>query len=553
MTLSPDSSPATPNFLGPLNRQILDQAGDTIAIFDLNYRYVYINPVIQTLIDMTPQDMVGKTDEELGIPDCNIEIWRAAWGRLLQSRQEQFVIFEYQTKLGPRNYESRLNLILDEGGEALYLFSITRDTTSQVEKDNLQTAFHQDMAALQYLHLELSEINRLDALYPAMIQMSREHMGIDRLALFMLDESQNRLQGTYGTDPEGQLREESYFQEDIPPGHWTEEILQSPQHTSLWEDTPLYDNWGQSGQGWKAGSALWNGYRAIGYLVCDNLLSGRPPRPYERELLSVLSTTFGHLIERLRGHEAQQAQEQLKLLIQKEQEQNAQTQRVVAALSHDIRGPLSSIRTSSDLLEQYADKLSPEKRREKFASIKHQVDFISQLLEETSILIRSNFGAGAFHPKPLNLEALCQLSLESAKQAHPGLVEAHFRNLSSLTMALADELLLSRVLLNLLGNALKYSPNGGQVSLELDLDPSQDWLIFRVQDQGLGIPESDLPHIFDPFFRATNAHFIKGTGLGLSIVKDAVESHGGRIQVSSQLGQGTRFTVEVPYQRAPTG
>jgi len=108
-----------------------------------------------------------------------------------------------------------------------------------------------------------------------------------------------------------------------------------------------------------------------------------------------------------------------------------------------------------------------------------------------------------------------------------------------------DEMLVSRILLNLISNAVKYSPNGGEVRLELDRQG--DWLVLRVHDQGVGIHEEDLENIFEPFFRAEDARAIKGTGLGLSIVKDCVERHQGRISVQSVYGRGSTFIVELPY------
>jgi PAS domain S-box-containing protein len=94
------------------------------------------------------------------------------------------------------------------------------------------------------------------------------------------------------------VRNERYYREKIIPNHWTMEVVNALNHTKIWENAPLYDNYGVVGTGWKVASALWNGQKAIGYLVCDNLLTGRAPRSYELELVSLLGSTFGHLIER---------------------------------------------------------------------------------------------------------------------------------------------------------------------------------------------------------------------------------------------------------------
>jgi signal transduction histidine kinase len=110
-----------------------------------------------------------------------------------------------------------------------------------------------------------------------------------------------------------------------------------------------------------------------------------------------------------------------------------------------------------------------------------------------------------------------------------------------------DERLLRHILTNLLSNAIKYSPTGGNIILELIY--CSDQLIFRVQDQGIGIPDSDQAHLFNSFHRGSNVSSIAGTGLGLSIVKQCVESLGGTISVESQVGAGSTFNVTLPLKQ----
>jgi signal transduction histidine kinase len=113
-------------------------------------------------------------------------------------------------------------------------------------------------------------------------------------------------------------------------------------------------------------------------------------------------------------------------------------------------------------------------------------------------------------------------------------------------MVYADETLIGRILFNLLTNAAKYSP--AQTEIRIELDQQNGWLVLRVIDQGVGISEADLPHIFEPLYRTESALGQPGTGLGLAIVQDCVRRHRGRISVQSKVGRGTTFTVEVPYR-----
>lgn len=114
----------------------------------------------------------------------------------------------------------------------------------------------------------------------------------------------------------------------------------------------------------------------------------------------------------------------------------------------------------------------------------------------------------------------------------------------------ADGALLHQALYNLVENALKYTSQGGEVTIHLQTSPSE--LTFAVQDSGIGIPEKDLPRLFEKFYRGTNREALsqRGTGLGLAIVKSIAERHGGNVWVESELGKGSTFYLQIPLEQA---
>ncbi len=237
--------------------------------------------------------------------------------------------------------------------------------------------------------------------------------------------------------------------------------------------------------------------------------------------------------------------ERLKARFQKEQERNILVQRIISALSHDLRTPLTVISTSRESLSLYFDRLTPEKRLEKLDVIGREAQFALELIEDTVDMARGNLTESTFRPALVNLAALCQVSVDEVRAAKQGTHHLNFSNLSDTETAVVDDVLVSRILLNLLSNAIKYSPDLSEIRLELDR--RDEWIVLRVIDHGMGIGAEDLPHIFEPFFRAADVGSINGTGLGLSIVKDCVERHRGLVHVESTLGQGSIFTVELPY------
>jgi signal transduction histidine kinase len=119
-----------------------------------------------------------------------------------------------------------------------------------------------------------------------------------------------------------------------------------------------------------------------------------------------------------------------------------------------------------------------------------------------------------------------------------------FMCLASCKEACLDEKLLRQFLTNLISNAIKYSPEGGNI--QFDLMCRDDTATFRIRDRGIGIPLKDQAQLFEPFYRSSNVGTISGTGLGLAIVKRCVELHGGEIAVESEVGVGTTFTITLP-------
>jgi len=237
-------------------------------------------------------------------------------------------------------------------------------------------------------------------------------------------------------------------------------------------------------------------------------------------------------------------QERLTATLKKEHDHNLLIQRIIAALSHDLRTPLAVISTSKDILMNFYDRLSDEKRKEKLDAIGKQTLFAIELLEDTVHMARGNVEEMRFRAEAINLAALCQISINEIQQTSGSHHQMRFVTDGFITTASVDETLITRILLNLLSNAVKFSPTASEIRLELNR--RDDWIVLKVIDSGMGISQTDLEHIFDPFFRSESVYHIKGTGLGLSIVKDCVERHGGTIRIDSQIGSGTTFTIEMP-------
>jgi PAS domain S-box-containing protein len=241
--------------------------------------------------------------------------------------------------------------------------------------------------------------------------------------------------------------------------------------------------------------------------------------------------------------------ERLKARFKKEEEQNILIQRTISALNHDLRTPFSIIANAQYTLAAHFDQLTSQARQEKLNSIQRQLQYALELLEDTVTLVRGNLNERDFNPVPVNLAALCRVSVEEIGATCQATHRLLFVNTGGVATVAVDEILVSRILVNLLTNAIKYSPQGGDIRLEVDA--SENRVVLRVTDQGIGISDEELRHIFKPFYRSESVRSIQGSGLGLSIVKDCVERHQGRIAVESTPGTGSTFVVDLPTNAVP--
>ncbi|HEY9881573.1 MAG TPA: PAS domain S-box protein [Leptolyngbyaceae cyanobacterium] len=244
------------------------------------------------------------------------------------------------------------------------------------------------------------------------------------------------------------------------------------------------------------------------------------------------------------------SEEEVRRALQREKELNDLKSRFISMTSHEFRTPLAVIASSAGILKTFGERLTPEKQQGHLQTIQTYVRHTTDLLDDILLLNRAEAGKLAFDPTPLQLIEFCQtltselqLSTEQHTLTFVAEVDANVAQADQDTVRM-DKKLLRQILINLLVNGIKYSPEGGNVQFTLKL--AQATAQFEVQDWGLGIPPADLDHLFESFHRADNVGTIQGTGLGLSVVKKCVDLHRGTVTVTSQLGEGTTFTVELP-------
>jgi len=241
--------------------------------------------------------------------------------------------------------------------------------------------------------------------------------------------------------------------------------------------------------------------------------------------------------------------ERLSIALNKEHELRLLKDRFISVMSHELRTPLASIQLASDMLKKYGDRASEGEKRESIEAIETQVKHLSELVKDVLTISKTEFLSQELDLEIYDLETYLRDIIEELEWTHGKTHRLVFKGVNRRVEVRMDRKLLRHAIVNLLTNAIKYSPDGSEVCLRLECSDKE--AVTHISDQGIGIPAEDLPRLFEAFHRAGNVEKFQGTGLGLAIAKQAVEAHEGCIEVESQLDVGTTFTVRLPLVIKP--
>jgi PAS domain S-box-containing protein len=255
------------------------------------------------------------------------------------------------------------------------------------------------------------------------------------------------------------------------------------------------------------------------------------------------------ITQRKRLEEETLEQERLRVALDKEIEQRKMRDQVMRMLSHDLRTPLTTIRSSAELIQYYSDRMDDDRRARHFEMIQAQVSHMIRMMDDLLTLQRADSGGLQFRPVAADLVAFVRDLVEESQAG------ASVRHDLSLDAEIDEQILpldtglMRHAVGNLITNAIKYSPEGGRVWVRI-FAASAHWVSLSVRDEGIGIPPEDRERLFEAFQRGSNVGRIHGTGLGLAIAQQTALLHGGTIEVESEVGAGSTFTLTLPVGRS---
>ena len=240
------------------------------------------------------------------------------------------------------------------------------------------------------------------------------------------------------------------------------------------------------------------------------------------------------------------AENKIKEALKKEKELNDLKTKFLSLVSHEFKTPLSAILTSTVLLGKYTETEQQEKREKHVDTIKNKVHYLNNILNDFLSVERLESGKVKYKFSNFNVSKVLNEVIYDAnmllkrgqKINYPANIDEYSIN--------QDEKIVELILSNLLRNAIKYSPEESVIDINVSLNENK--IVFKVTDQGIGIPEKDQKYIFQRYFRAENALLDQGTGIGLNIVQSHLDNLNGKVSFTSKENIGTTFIVELPVQ-----
>jgi|JI6StandDraft_1071083.scaffolds.fasta_scaffold17512_2 PAS domain S-box-containing protein len=240
--------------------------------------------------------------------------------------------------------------------------------------------------------------------------------------------------------------------------------------------------------------------------------------------------------------EVKKAEKEILISLEKERELNEMKSKFVSIASHEFRTPLSTILTSVSLIGKYDDNSLLDKRKKHIERIKGSVKNLTDILNDFLSLEKLEAGKVEIRYETLNFKQFCEditEEMQSVSKPDQHIILSY----TGETEAVVDKTLMRHILINLINNAIKYSPENSKIDFQVINDSE---ISITIIDYGIGIPKDDQQHLFERFFRAANVTAIQGTGLGLNIVQRYVNKLNGNISLKSSENEGTTFKITLP-------
>lgn len=522
-------------------KRIVENAPDIIARFDRNMRHLFVNPAVERATGISSQDFIGKSNAELGVPPEIYRFWHIHLNQVFQTGQKVTIEFDFPTPTGTRYYESHLVPELASDGTVESVLSMTRDITD-LKRAQERMRFLAEASVLLSTSLDYS--TTLDNVARLVVPNLADFCVVDLIdaegmpsglvvahrdpakeELLRQIRQQMPVSPDYPGSPIGQVirtRRPVYIPE-VPESLFRFYI----EHLTHLDDL---------------GSLIPGSLIAVPLISRDRLwgvltLGISTPGFYTPEDLSMteeLARRAAIAIDNASLY--QDACQAIQLRDQ-----------FLSVVAHELKTPVTALLGYAQLLQRRLkrEQLLNPRDQQAFDRLAEQVARLHDMTNGLLDLSRIQAGTLTFDPRPLDVGEVVRRLVEELQLT----LEHHRIDISDPDEPLlieGDEMRLRQVFSNLLQNAVKYSPQHSEVTVELARHGK--YVSIAVRDYGIGIPAEDLQNIFTLFYRASNTKRtgLGGIGVGLAVVKEVIVLHGGSVEVESTEGAGSTFRVLLP-------
>jgi PAS domain S-box-containing protein len=528
--------------LKEFNEEIVQNMSEGILLQDAQGRPTFVNPAAAALLGYTPEEVLGLDLSQL-VPHDQTPIVQAVDEWHHQGKAER-----YEVEVLHRDGR-RLSLLVSErphfdpaSGCFAGSMAVVTDITEQKQKEAMLQRQLNELIVLHAVATAGAEATDEAALIERATQIVGEALYPQNFGLLLLDESAGalRFHPSYRGLAKGEISV-------IPLGSGiTGRVAVDGQPRCITDIRSAPEYLGLDPQ---VRSELCVPLRVGNYIVgvinAESTQLGAFTEADER-LLTTFAGQLATAIEKIRLYdESRQRAEVLATALAKLEELDRLKSEFIQNVSHELRTPMGIIMGYAELLDSHElGELQPDQRGP-VAVIARRARMLRKLVDDLTAILEAE--SGHLERRPVDLEELTRMQLVDFEVAAAKAKLSLTANLApGLPQVMGDEAHLRRVLDNLLGNALKFTPAGGSIAVSLQSEGTN--VLLEVADTGAGIPNDQLERIFERFYQVDGSTSRRhgGVGLGLSLVKEIVEAHNGYVSVQSALGRGTSFRVVLP-------
>lgn len=520
-------------------KMLVENAPDIIARFNRDLQHIYVSPTVAQATGMPQEAFLGKTNRDLGMPEPQCALWDTHLRAVFANGQPERMEFDFQTPEGLHHYQATIVPERSPDGEVATVMSVARDITDYKTAER-RLRFLADASTA--LAGSLDPVTMLTN----MAQSTIAYFG-GACAIDLADQNDIRVAAIAHHDPDiaasfTEMRQR--YPVRAESSHPVAYVLKHGQ--KLVVDTipaqiiadNIYDG---------EHARIFHKLQPASFLMVPLIVRERTvgvlelyalgaPRHYSPDDLMTLEELARRVALALDNAQ----------LYQEAQEALREREAFISIASHEIKNPLTSLLGRAQMLQRRLARLPEAGRAQDDAEIiVSQGLRISSLLTDLLDVSRLASEQLTITRKPLELTELVRNAVASLQVSAPGYSIA-LTGGDSLLWVDGDAGRLDQMLLNLIGNAIKYSPAGG--TIHVDVRAAQNSAQIAIRDEGIGIPADALPHLFKRFYRVSreSVQQVSGSGIGLYVVNQIVQGHGGVITVTSQEGVGSTFTVQIP-------